>query len=138
MLRSRPGGTNFIIFVYPPAKIQLGRRGWRLHGSAFASIPAIGVSLESDALTFWEAGADGPTLTLPASQIESARVGRVSDGYRDHPAIELKLYTTDRSDRLQLNLRDARHRNLSHAALNEALGRILAMSGTAGSNVTAG
>jgi len=136
MLQGDPSAAHFITFVYPLVKIQLGRLGWRLHGSAFASIPAIGVSIGFTAVTFWEAGTAGPTLALAASDFKSAAAGRVSDGFRSHPAIELRLNTANRSNRLQLNLRDVRHHNLSPEAMHEALERFPVMNGTTGSKRT--
>jgi len=127
MLREDPDAMHFITYVFPSVKIQLDRLGWRLHGSSFASIPAVGVSVGSTDLTFWEAGAAGPTLVLAASDIESATGGRVSDGYRGHPAIDLRLRTENRSNRLQLNLRDVQHRNASPAEMIEVIRRVRVM-----------
>ena len=95
MLNVDPNAIHFITFVYPPVKTQLGRLGWRVYGSSYASVPAVGVSISATAIKFWEARVPEPTLTLRASDIESAIVGRVGDGYRSHPAIELRLNTTD-------------------------------------------
>ena len=47
------------------------------------------------------------------NEIQSAAIGRVSDGYRYHPAIELTLKTENRSNRVQLNLRNVDHRTLT-------------------------
>jgi len=120
MLRDDPDSTHFITFVYPTVKAQLGRLGWRLHKSAYLSIPAIGVGIDSTSVTFWEAGVASPTLTLTASDIASVTAGPVSDGYRNHPAMQLRLNTSNRSNALNLNLRNVRHRNLSPAEMNEA------------------
>lgn len=119
MLRDDPTSAHFITFIYPAVQTQLSRLGWRLHGSGYLSIPAVGVGINATGVTFWEAGTAGPTLSLPASQFVSATVGRVSDGFRGHPAIELGLNTAHRSNRLQLNLRDVRHRNLSPVELKD-------------------
>ncbi|KGJ71669.1 hypothetical protein GY21_20595 [Cryobacterium roopkundense] len=124
MLRDDPDSAHFIAFVYPAVKAQLGRLGWRLHKSAYFSIPTIGVGIDSTSVTFWEAGMMGPTLTLAGSEIASVTVAPVSDGYRNHPAIQLRLNTSNRSKVLDLNLRDVRHRNLSSAELSEARDRI--------------
>lgn len=131
MLHDDPDSTHFIAFVYPTVKAQLGRLGWRLHGSAYLSIPAIGVGISATAVTFWEAGVAGPTLTLTASDLTSVTVASVSDGYRNHPAIQLRLNTANRSHRLQLNLRDAHHHNLSPAGMNEARESIPVRNGPA-------
>ena len=120
MLLDDPDSTHFITLVYPTVKAQLGRLGWSLHKSAYLSIPAIGVGIDSTSVTFWEAGVASPTLTLTASDIASVTVGPVSDGYRNHPAIQLRLNTPNRSNVLHLNLRDVRHRNLSPAEMNDA------------------
>lgn len=124
MLHDDPDSTHFITFIYPTVKSQLGRLGWRLHGSAYFSIPAIGVSISTTSVTFWEAGAVGPTLTLAASDITSVTVAPVSDGYRSHPAIHLTLNTTNRAKLLQLNLRDVHHHNLSPAQMTGAAQRV--------------
>lgn len=112
-MRDASDDAHFTVFVYPTVKTSLERLGWRLHGPAYLSIPAVGVSIGSSAISFWEAGTPTPTLILKASDILSATVGRVSDGYRDHPAVQLTLHTTSRDDELKLNLRNARHRNIS-------------------------
>jgi hypothetical protein len=120
MLQADPDSTHFIAFVYPTVKAQLVNLGWRIHGSAYMSVPAIGIGISATAVTFWEAGVEGPTLTLTASDLTSVTVAPVSDGYRSHPAIQLRLNTENRNNRLQLNLRDAHHHNLSPAGMNEA------------------
>ncbi|TFC86362.1 hypothetical protein [Cryobacterium sp. TMT4-31] len=119
-----PDAAHFIAFVYPSVRSQLGKLGWRLHGSAYLSIPTVGVRFGPADVTFWEAGAEGPTLTLASSHIKSAAVGQVSDGYRGHPAIDLELTTAHRNNRLQLNLRNVRHHNLSTEGMKEALYRV--------------
>ncbi|MGO4105677.1 hypothetical protein AB4Y63_17160 [Leifsonia sp. YAF41] len=124
MLTADPNATHFIAFIYPPVKTQLSRLGWRIHGSSYLSIPAVGVSIGATAIKFWEAGVAEPTLTLSDSDIESAAVGEVSEEFRNHPAILLRLHTSHRSNRVQLNLRDAHHHNLSPEAMNEALQQI--------------
>jgi hypothetical protein len=129
MLKEDPDANHFIAFVYPPVKIQLESLGWRLHGPAYLSIPAVGISMSSTGISFWEAGTVAPTLTLTAPDVVSAAVGRVSDGHRSHPSIELKLNTKGRSSRLQLNLRDVHHRNLLSAEMNDAVGRAPVLSG---------
>lgn len=128
MVQADPDSTHFITFVYPTVKDQLVRLGWRLHGPAYLSVPAIGVGIGDTGVTFWEAGVEGPTLTLTASNFTAATVATVSDGYRSHPAIELTLRTANRSNRLQLNLRDFHHHNLSAADLQEAGKRIRVQS----------
>ncbi|KFF58742.1 hypothetical protein JF66_16290 [Cryobacterium sp. MLB-32] len=95
------------------------------------SIPAIGVGISATAVTFWDAGVTGPTLTLTASDLTSVTVASISDGYRSHPAIQLRLNTANRSNRLQLNLGDAHHRNLSPAGMNEARESIPVRNGPA-------
>jgi hypothetical protein len=129
MLHEVPNDRHFIAYVYPPVKVQLGKLGWRLHGPAYLSIPTVGLSLGVDSVTFWEAGAVGPTLTLNGSQFKSAKLGRVTDGYRDHPSIEVRLNSSDRNNRLELNLRDVRHHNLSASDMSEALQSIQVMIG---------
>lgn len=131
MLQADADSTHFIAFVYPTVKAQLVKLGWRIHGSAYMSIPAIGVGISATAVTFWEAGVEGPTLTLTASDFTSVTVAPVSDGYRSHPAIQLRLNTENRSNRLQLNLRDAHHHNLSPAGMNEARDSIPVRNGPA-------
>lgn len=124
MLKDNPDSTHFITFVYPPVTAQLRRMGWRLHGSSYASVPAVGVCFGPTDVTFWEAGAEGPTLTLASSEIKSAALGHVSDGYRSHPAVDLELTTANRGNRLQLNLRNVHHHNLSSEEMKEALRRV--------------
>ena len=138
MLHADPDAAHFITFVYPAVKTRLRKFGWRIHGSSYASVPAVGVSISRTAVTFWEYGVAGPTLTLDAAHFESATVGRVSDGYRGHPAIELRLNTKERRNRLRLNLRDARHRNISAAQLDEVRDRFPMMSTPSNSNQAEG
>ena len=121
MLQADSNGTHFIAFVYPAVKTQLTRLGWRSHGATYAYMPAIGASVGSAGITFWEAGVDGPTLIIAMTEIESAAIGRVSGGYRYHRAIELTLDTENRSNRVQLNLRNVDHRTLSIEQLNNVL-----------------
>ncbi len=120
MLHEDPDSEHFIMFVYPTVKAQLGRIGWRLHESAHLSIPAIGVGIGPRSITFWEAGVDGPTLTLVATDIASVKVSPVSDGFRNHRAIQIMLTTNNRSNVLELNLRDVRHHTLSLEEMDEA------------------
>ena len=139
MQNGDPHAIYFIIFVYPTVKSQLNKLGWRLQGPAYLSIPAIGVSISPYAITFWETGVAEPTLALAAPDVNSAAVGRVSDGYRGHPALRLTLKTANRNNELQLNLRDSRHRNISPAEMNEAVERIRDWIDVGGhSNVTIG
>ena len=136
MQHGDPHASHFIAFVYPTVKSQLGKLGWRLQGPAYLSIPAIGLSISPYALTFWEAGVAGPTLTLGAPDFKSATAGRVSDGYRGHPALQLTLNTANRSNELRLNLRDARHRNISPAEMNEVLERVRTMNSKTNEGIT--
>jgi hypothetical protein len=113
MVQEDPDSEHFITFVYPTVKAQLTRLGWRLHKSAYLSVPAIGVSIGTSSVTFWEAGGESPTLTLVASDIASVTIAPVSDGFRNHRAIQIALTTHSRANLLELNLRDVRHRTLS-------------------------
>jgi len=121
MLEDDANATHFIAFVYPPVKTQLTRLGWRSHGATYAYMPAVGVSVGPAGVNFWEAGVDGPTLIIETGEIQSAAIGRVSDGYRYHPAIELTLNTENRSNRVQLDLRNVDHSTLTPAQLGDVL-----------------
>ena len=123
MLEGAPNAAHFIAFIHPPIRIQLMRLGLRVQGSSRLFSPVVGVSVGSHTVSFWEAGVEGPSITLDSSVIESATVARVSDGYLTHPGIELKLNTADRRKRLQLNLRNAKHRNVSPEELSEVCRR---------------
>ena len=133
MLREDPDSEHFIMFVYPTVKAQLTRLGWRLHKSAYLSVPAIGVGIGPSSVTFWEAGVTGPTLTLVASDIASVSTAPVSDGYRDHRAIQITLTTHHRANILGLNLRDVRHHTLSPKEMDSARRKCLVKVQSTGS-----
>lgn len=116
MVQSHPTEQKNIVFVYLKTKNELTRLGWRLHGNALASIPAIGVVFGDD-VSFWEYNVAGPTFRLPFSAIEHAKVSVVPDALREHLALSLLLIGGTRQRSLLLNVRTSEHRQVDESQI---------------------
>lgn len=107
-----------IAFLWPSGVAALERLGWQPLGGFLMSVPVVGISIDSQALTVWEHGRSVPTFAIPRSRIRRVGSGTRFESLRSRRVITLEVDSRGRTIELVLNPRTVTHRELDKASID--------------------
>ncbi len=119
-----PDAPRFLVMVHSGTRRSLEELGWKLHGTAFASTPVIGIVFGEQETTFWEGDHASPTLVIPSTRLGEVRLASVPDAIREHSGVAIRVLGPANGRELLLDLRDSDHRPVDVDRKRELIRRL--------------